>query len=93
MTVEVHGDGRAVWLVLGQSQSRGWKATTSHGVALGSSTLIDGYANGWYLPGRADPGYHHRDLDLDSPAGDQRGPRALGCHPGGQPGPDRPPPG
>jgi arabinofuranan 3-O-arabinosyltransferase len=37
-------------MVLGQSQSRGWKATTSTGVDLGSSTLIDGYANGWYLP-------------------------------------------
>jgi len=50
MTVEVHGDGTPVWLVLGQSQSRGWKATTATGVDLGSSTLIDGYANGWYLP-------------------------------------------
>jgi hypothetical protein len=26
-------------------------ATTQSGVALGSSTLIDGYANGWYVPG------------------------------------------
>jgi arabinofuranan 3-O-arabinosyltransferase len=50
MTVKVHGDGAPVWLVLGQSQSRGWKATTATGVDLGSSTLIDGYANGWYLP-------------------------------------------
>jgi hypothetical protein len=50
MTVQVHGDGTPAWMVLGQSQSRGWKATTSTGVDLGSSTLIDGYANGWYLP-------------------------------------------
>jgi arabinofuranan 3-O-arabinosyltransferase len=50
MTVEVHGDGTPAWLVLGQSQSRGWRATTTTGVSLGSSTLIDGYANGWYLP-------------------------------------------
>ena len=50
MTVQVHGDGAPVWMVLGQSQSRGWTATTSTGVNLGSSTLIDGYANGWYLP-------------------------------------------
>ena len=50
MTVEVHGDGQPTWLVLGQSQSRGWKAFTSGGTDLGSSTLIDGYANGWYLP-------------------------------------------
>jgi hypothetical protein len=50
MTVTVHGDGQPTWLVLGQSQSPGWKATTSTGIDLGSSTLIDGYANGWYLP-------------------------------------------
>jgi hypothetical protein len=40
-------------MVLGQSQSNGWKATTSTGVHLSSSTLIDGYANGWYVPGSA----------------------------------------
>ena len=51
VTVEVHGHGTPVWLVLGQSQSSGWKATTATGVGLGPSTLIDGYANGWYLPG------------------------------------------
>jgi arabinofuranan 3-O-arabinosyltransferase len=50
MTVEVHGDGQPTWLVLGQSQSSGWKAFTSSGTDLGTSTLIDGYANGWYLP-------------------------------------------
>jgi len=50
MTVQVHGNGSPVWMVLGQSQSRGWKAATATGVDLGSSTLIDGYANGWYLP-------------------------------------------
>jgi hypothetical protein len=38
-------------MVLGQSQSNGWKATTSTGAQLSSSTLIDGYANGWYVPG------------------------------------------
>jgi len=50
MTVSVKGDGSPFWMVLGQSQSNGWKATTSTGVSLGSSTLIDGYANGWYIP-------------------------------------------
>ena len=53
MTVQVHGDGTPFWMVLGQSQSDGWRATTSTGVDLGSSTLIDGYANGWYVPGAA----------------------------------------
>ena len=50
------GDGKPFWLVLGESQSRGWVATTQSGVALGSSTLIDGYANGWYVPGAAATG-------------------------------------
>jgi hypothetical protein len=51
LTVKVAGDGTPFWMVLGQSQSNGWKATTSSGVHLSSSTLIDGYANGWYVPG------------------------------------------
>jgi hypothetical protein len=51
LTVKVAGDGSPFWMVLGQSQSNGWKATTSSGVHLSSSTLIDGYANGWYVPG------------------------------------------
>ena len=55
-TVQVHGDGTPFWLVLGQSQSDGWKATTSTGLNLSSSTLIDGYANGWYVPGGAAKG-------------------------------------
>jgi hypothetical protein len=54
-TVSVAGDGSPFWLVLGQSQSRGWTATSATGVDLGPSTLIDGYANGWYVPG-ADAG-------------------------------------
>ncbi|MGH9208189.1 MAG: hypothetical protein ACRD1G_16805, partial [Acidimicrobiales bacterium] len=36
-------------LVLGQSQDRGWKATLSGAGSLGTSALIDGYANGWYV--------------------------------------------
>jgi MFS family permease len=56
MRVSVSGDGTPFWLVLGESQSRGWVATTQSGVALGSSTLVDGYANGWYVPGSAAKG-------------------------------------
>ena len=51
VTVSVAGNGTPFWLVLGQSQSRGWQATTAGGRALGTSMLIDGYANGWYVPG------------------------------------------
>ncbi len=50
LTVTVRGDGQAEWLVLGQSYSAGWKATTASGHSLGPPTLIDGYANGWYIP-------------------------------------------
>ena len=36
------------WLVLGQSYSKGWKATIN-GEDLGEPTLIDGFANGWKI--------------------------------------------
>ncbi len=37
------------WLVLGQSQNDGWNATMKGVGSLGAPTLIDGYANGWYV--------------------------------------------
>ena len=51
----VRGQGQGFWLVLGQSLSRGWHASVrpaagGKSVDLGSPTLIDGYANGWYVP-------------------------------------------
>ena len=36
------------WLVLGQSENAGWKATVD-GHDLGESQLVDGYANGWLI--------------------------------------------
>ena len=48
MRVHVSGADRPFWLVLGQSQSPGWKASTSAG-DLGPSRLVDGYANGWLV--------------------------------------------
>lgn len=49
-TVSVTGaqPGKPFWLVLGQSQSNGWQATIN-GKTLGTSRLIDGYANGWLV--------------------------------------------
>ena len=43
MTVDVEAS-KPFWLVLGQSYSDGWTAT-----GLGAPTLVDGYANGWYV--------------------------------------------
>lgn len=52
MTIDVRGARRPFWLVLGESYSDGWKATRE-GSDLGAPTLVDGYANGWYIdPGR-----------------------------------------
>ncbi|MGQ0830308.1 MAG: hypothetical protein ACT4OV_01385, partial [Microthrixaceae bacterium] len=44
----VRTDGRPFWLVLGQSSSSGWKASTAEG-SLGGRRLVDGYANGWLV--------------------------------------------
>lgn len=46
---------RPFWLVLGESQNAGWRATVN-GRDLGGSTLVDGYANGWLVrPGGGKP--------------------------------------
>nr|MDQ2754720.1 hypothetical protein [Actinomycetota bacterium] len=50
------GPSPGAWLVLGQSQSSGWQATGPGGRSLGPSTLIDGFANGWYLRPGSLPG-------------------------------------
>lgn len=45
----VTGASRPFWLVLGESQNAGWRAHIAGGASLGTSTLIDAYANGWYV--------------------------------------------
>ncbi len=47
-TAQVTGaqPGTPFWLVLGESLSRGWKATVN-GADAGAPRLVDGYANGW----------------------------------------------
>jgi len=52
--LRVRTDGEPFWLVLGQSRSDGWEATLASGSDLGAPTLVDGYANGWFVrPDRA----------------------------------------
>ena len=52
VTMSVRGTGQPFWLVLGQSFSSGWHAMAG-GRSLGAPHLIDGYANGWYVPALA----------------------------------------
>ena len=49
LRVRVSGATRPFWLVLGQSQSRGWQAHIVGAKGLGGSKLVDGYANGWLI--------------------------------------------
>jgi hypothetical protein len=49
LRVHVRGADAPFWLVLGQSHSDGWKATIARTGTLGSSRLVDGYANGWLV--------------------------------------------
>jgi len=48
--VTIDGDGAGFWLVLGQSYSVGWQAHLPGGRSLGQPVLIDGFANGWWVP-------------------------------------------
>jgi arabinofuranan 3-O-arabinosyltransferase len=50
MHLRVSASSRPSWLVLGESRSDGWTARLSSGHGLGAPTLVNGYANGWYLP-------------------------------------------
>ncbi len=45
--LQVSGATKSFWLVLGETQNRGWQASVSDGPSLGGSTLVDGFANGW----------------------------------------------
>jgi arabinofuranan 3-O-arabinosyltransferase len=49
MTVNVTGATSPFWLVLGESQNPGWKASVHGAGSLGGSQLVDGFANGWRI--------------------------------------------
>jgi arabinofuranan 3-O-arabinosyltransferase len=59
--VQVRDATEPYWIVLGQSYSPGFEATTSDGTSLGEPTLINGYANGW----RIDPAELGADVTVD----------------------------
>lgn len=59
--VQVRDATEPYWIVLGQSYSPGFTATTSDGTSLGEPTLINGYANGW----RIDPAELGEDVTVD----------------------------
>jgi hypothetical protein len=47
--VEIEAADEPYWLVLGQTQNRGWNADVRGGPDLGGSQLVDGFANGWLV--------------------------------------------
>jgi len=49
MTVSIGPGTHPVWLVLGQSHSKGWHLRGADEVDLGPPTLVDGFANGWVV--------------------------------------------
>lgn len=59
--LEVGPTNKPYWIVLGQSVSDGWTATTSEGVDLGPPTLVNGFANGWYV----DPQIHGESISVE----------------------------
>ncbi|KAA0234941.1 MAG: Alpha-(1-_3)-arabinofuranosyltransferase [Acidimicrobiales bacterium] len=47
-SLDVDGADEPFWLVLGESYNEGWSASVD-GMELGPPTLINGYANGWFV--------------------------------------------
>lgn len=45
--LEVSKVNKPFWLVLGETQNKGWTAKVDGGPTLGGSSLMDGFANGW----------------------------------------------
>ena len=75
--------GQPFWLVLGESNSAGWKATVD-GEDAGGSTLVDGYANGWLVVPPAIGLRRHARVDAATDGVDRA--RDLGCHAPAVPG-------
>ncbi len=46
---KVKTDGDPFWLVLGQSENKGWELEVDGGADVGDRTLVNGYTNGWRI--------------------------------------------
>jgi len=55
LQVSVSGATAPFWLVLGESQNAGWKATVKGVGSLGGSQVVDGFANGWRIDPKGHP--------------------------------------
>jgi hypothetical protein len=49
LSLAVSGATKPFLLVLGESVNKGWQASVNGGPSLGSSVLVDGFANGWVV--------------------------------------------
>jgi arabinofuranan 3-O-arabinosyltransferase len=63
-SLEVTGASAPFWLVLGESQDAGWVARLASGASLGTSQLVDGMSNGWFVRPPAGGGPFVVDLDF-----------------------------
>jgi hypothetical protein len=50
---KVRTDGKPFWLVLGQSENKGWELDVDGDASVGERTLVNGSANGWRVTPRA----------------------------------------
>ncbi len=56
-TVSVSAANEPFWLVLGQSNNEGWRASINGRGSLGGSTLVEGFANGWRIDPAGKPNF------------------------------------
>jgi arabinofuranan 3-O-arabinosyltransferase len=76
MSVQVSGASTPFWLVLGESQNAGWRATLKGVGSAGGSQLVDGFANGWRIDPNG-PTVGRRRSRMGSATEGGRGDRAL----------------
>jgi hypothetical protein len=60
ISVTAEGASGPSWLLLAQSRNDGWKLSAPHGMTVSDPVLLNGFANGWYLPAPATTGGTYR---------------------------------